>query len=225
MRALKPSPHDGLSDIELAGRAAKADSGAFEIIMRRYNQLLFRTARSVLKTDEETEDALQEAYLSAWRAIGTFRAEARLSTWLVRIVLNEALGRVRKRSGNVVSLDMVAGSVLNEPGVSMEADIDEQPDRAAGRAELRRLMEQRIDDLPETFRTVFMLRAVEEQTAEEVAEMLGIPEATVRTRFFRARSMLRESLSREMDFALEDAFSFDGGRCDRIVAGVLARLC
>ena len=223
MRALKtPTPAD-LPDAELAARAAQGEARAFETIMRRYNQLLFRSARSILKTDEETEDAVQEAYLAAWRAIGSFRAEARLSTWLVRIVLNEALGRVRRRAGNVVPLDMVAGGVVNETGSDMEADIEEQPDRAVGRAQLRRLMEDRIDALPEAFRTVFMLRAVEEQTSEEVAELLGIPEATVRTRFFRARSLLRESLSQEIDFALEDAFSFDGERCDRIVAGVLAR--
>jgi len=106
----------------------------------------------------------------------------------------------------------------------MEADQDEQPDQLVGRAQIRRLMESRIDALPEAFRTVFMLRAVQELSVEEVAESLKIPEATVRTRFFRARSLLRESLSRDIDFALEDAFSFAGKRCDSIVANVLARI-
>jgi RNA polymerase sigma-70 factor (ECF subfamily) len=106
----------------------------------------------------------------------------------------------------------------------MEADRDEQPDQIVGRAEIRRLMEARIDALPEAFRTVFMLRAVQELSVEEVAAALNIPEATVRTRFFRARSLLRESLSRDIDFALEDAFSFAGHRCDSIVANVLARI-
>jgi RNA polymerase sigma-70 factor (ECF subfamily) len=219
-----PNPAD-LPDSELAVLAARADTGAFEIIMRRYNQLLFRTARSILKSDEETQDAVQEAYLSAWRSLASFRSDAKLSTWLVRIVINEALGRVRKRSSsNVVSLDIVAGGQLPDPEDAMEADHDEQPDRVAGRAEVRRLMEARIDALPEVFRTVFMLRAVQELTVEEVAAVLRIPEATVRTRFFRARSLLRESLSRDIDFALEDAFSFAGPRCDAIVAHVLVHI-
>ena len=219
-----PYPAD-LPDAELAALAARADTGAFEVLMRRYNQLLFRTARSILKSDEETQDAVQEAYLNAWRSLASFRSDSKLSTWLVRIVINEALGRVRKRSGsNVVSLDIVAGGQLPEPEDAMEADYDEQPDRVAGRAEIRRLMEARIDALPEAFRTVFMLRAVQELSVEEVAAVLRIPEATVRTRFFRARSLLRESLSRDIDFALEDAFSFAGPRCDSIVAHVLAHI-
>jgi RNA polymerase sigma-70 factor (ECF subfamily) len=224
MRVPKPTPRDDLSDADLAALAARADTGAFETIMRRYNQLLFRTARSILKSDDETQDAVQEAYLNAWRSLGSFRSDAKLSTWLVRIVINEALGRVRKRAGNVVPLDMVAGSLALDPEVSMEANHDDQPDQSASRAEVRRLMESRIDALPDVFRTVFVLRAVEEQTVEEVAAVLDIPEATVRSRFFRARSMLRESLSRDMDFALQDAFSFAGARCDGIVAGVLARI-
>ena len=225
MQALHlPYPAD-LPDSELAALAARSDTGAFEVLMRRYNQLLFRTARSILKTDEETQDAVQEAYLNAWRALPTFRSDAKLSTWLVRIVINEALGRVRKRAGsNVVALDVFAGGTLSDPEESMEADHDEQPDRIAGRAELRRLMEARIDALPEAFRTVFVLRAVQEQSVEEVAEALRIPEATVRTRFFRARSLLRESLSRDIDFAMEDAFAFLGARCDSIVASVLAKI-
>jgi RNA polymerase sigma-70 factor, ECF subfamily len=219
-----PYPAD-LPDAELASLAARSDTGAFEILMRRYNQLLFRTARSILKSDEETQDAIQEAYLSAWRALPTFRSDAKLSTWLVRIVINEALGRVRRRAGsNVVSLDMAAGGQLSDPEESMEAQQHEEPDQMVARAEIRRLMEARIDALPEAFRTVFVLRAVQEQSVEEVAEALNIPEATVRTRFFRARSLLRESLSRDMDFALQDAFSFLGPRCDSIVANVLARI-
>lgn len=213
---------DKLPDGELAALAAAGDARAFETIMRRHNRLLFRTARSILRSDAETEDAVQDAYLNAWRALGAFRDDAKLSTWLVRIVLNEALKRVRRRASNVVMFD--SGAPLDEaqPEPIMEADDDRQPELAASRAEMRRLMEARIDELPELFRTVFMLRAVEEMSVEEVAAALDIPEATVRTRFFRARAQLRESLSRDMDFALEDAFSFDGARCDRIVAGVLA---
>ncbi|MCJ0761770.1 RNA polymerase sigma factor [Variovorax sp. CYS-02] len=222
----RPEPSDRATDGELAARAAQGDARAFEHIMRRHNRLLFRTARSVLKSDAETEDAVQEGYLSAWRALGSFRGEARLSTWLVRIVLNEALGRVRRPSAKVIALDLAMGAPPpeREPEDAMEADHDQQPDRLAARAEIRRLLEARIDALPEVFRTVFVLRAVEELTVEETATALGVPEATVRTRLFRARSLLRESLSRDLDFAMEDAFSFAGARCDRIVARVLARI-
>lgn len=218
------APSDKTPDIELAALAARGDARAFQVIMRRHNRLLFRTARSILKSDAETEDAVQDAYLNAWRGLATFREDAKLSTWLVRIVLNEALKRVRRRASNVVMFDSGAAAGEGQPEASMEADHDQQPDLAASRAEMRRLMEARIDELPELFRTVFMLRAVEEMTVEEVSAALDIPPATVRTRFFRARAQLRESLSRDMDFALEDAFSFDGARCDRIVDCVLATI-
>ncbi len=216
------APSDATPDAELALRAARGDAGAFERIMRRHNRLLFRTARSILKSDAETEEAVQESYLRAWRALGSFRDDAKLSTWLVRIVINEALGRVRRHAGQVIAFD--TGQTLDGPSAEdlMPADPDERPDRLAARAEMRRLVERRIDALPEAFRTVFVLRAVQELSVEEVAAAVGIPEATVRTRFFRARSLLREGLSRDMDFAMEDAFSFAGARCDRIVARVLA---
>ena len=211
------------TDVELAARAANGDEAAFEAIMRRHNRLLFRTARSILKNDSETEDALQEAYLRAWRALASFRADAKLSTWLVRIVINESLGRLRRRSAQVIPLDAAMESSEQQSAACMEDDPDQQPDRVAMRAEVRGLMEARIDTLPDAFRTVFMLRAVEELSVEEIAMALEIPEATVRTRFFRARGLLREGLSRDVDLAIGDAFSFAGARCDRIVAGVLAK--
>ena len=212
------------TDADLAQRAASGDQSAFECIMRRHNRLLFRTARSILKNDSETEDALQEAYLHAWRALGSFRADAKLSTWLVRIVINESLGRLRRRGAQVIPLDTAVD--MHEQGTEalMEDDPDQQPDRVAMRSEVRRLIEARIDTLPDVYRTVFMLRAVEELSVEETALALDIPEATVRTRFFRARGLLREGLSRDVDMATGDAFSFAGARCDRIVAHVLAKL-
>jgi RNA polymerase sigma-70 factor (ECF subfamily) len=213
------------TDAELAQRAANGDETAFERIMRKNNRLLFRTARSILKSDAEAEDALQEAYLRAWRALSTFRADSKLSTWLVRIVINEALGRLRRRkSAQVIPLESVMEAIGPQSQESTEADPAQEPDRLAMRSQVRRLMEERIDLLPEAFRTVFMLRAVEELSVEEVAAALEIPEATVRTRFFRARSLLRESLSRDVDLVINDAFSFDGARCDRIVARVLTKL-
>jgi len=211
-------------DAELAARAAAGDAPAFERVMRRYNQLLFRTARGILRSDSETEDALQEAYLLAWRAIGSYRAEAKLSTWLVRIVINQALARLRRKSAQVIPLDTAMEPIDPELRQALEDDPDQGPERRAQREEMRRLIESRIDLLPESFRIVFMLRAVEEMSVEEVAAVLELPEATVRTRFFRARGLLRESLSRDVDVAIGDAFSFAGERCDRIVAGVLARI-
>ena len=215
---------DRSSDTDLAARAVQGDAHAFEAIMRRHNRLLFRTARSILKNDAETEDALQEAYLRAWRALASFRADAKLSTWLVRIVVNEALGRLRRRGALVIPLDAAVDADDPAPEAWMADDPDRQPDRIAMRGEMRRLMEARIDRLPDAFRSVFMLRAVEELSVEEVALALDLPEATVRTRFFRARGLLREGLSRDVDLAIGDAFAFAGVRCDRIVAQVMARL-
>ncbi len=213
-------------DAALARRIASGDHGAFVVLMRRHNQVLFRTARSILRNDEDAEDAVQDAYLLAYRAMGTFRAEAKLSTWLVRIVVNEALGRARRirRRAEVIPMDgnTEAGTQAMENIVS--DDLSAQPERSAASAQARRLIEARIDELPEAFRTVFVLRALEEMSVEEVAASLGIAEATVRTRYFRAKSLLRASLSREIDHAFDEAFAFAGERCDRIVEGVLARL-
>ncbi|MGN6388964.1 MAG: RNA polymerase sigma factor [Burkholderiaceae bacterium] len=222
------------SDADLARRVVAGDRDAFALLMRRYNRPLYRAARSILRDDAEAEDALQEAYLLAFRHLGAFRGDSSLSTWLTRIVVNEAIARSRKtgRRAKVIRLggdtpwDDAAETSMNQPPAEQpeHPERPEQPEQAAQRAEVRRLIEKRIDDLPEAFRTVFVLRAVEDLSVEETAAALGIPEATVRTRYFRARSLLRESLSRELDVALEGAFSFDGARCDRIVAGVLTRL-
>lgn len=212
-----------LTDAELAVRAAQGDALAFQQIMRRHNRLLFRTGRSILKDDDEAQDALQEAYLRAWRSLGAFRAEAQLSTWLVRIVANEALGRLRRRgSAQVIAFDTAVETLDAWEGTRMQTDAAEQPEGQAMRGEMRKLIETGIDALPEVFRTVFVLRAVEDLSIEEVAAALDIPESTVRTRFFRARGLLREALSREIDVAIGDAFSFAGARCDQIVARVMA---
>jgi RNA polymerase sigma-70 factor (ECF subfamily) len=223
--SLARAPTTALTDHELAARAGAGDAAAFAAIMRRHNRLLFRTARSILKSDIDAEDALQEAYLRAWRAIDGFRAEAKLSTWLARIVINESLMRLRHdRSAQVIPFDAASELEYHVPMEDrMEDDPDRQPERVAMRAELRRMMEACIDRLPDAFRSVFMLRAVEEMSVEDVAAALDLPEATVRTRLFRARGLLREGLSNDIDVAMGDAFSFDGERCDRIVARVLQR--
>jgi RNA polymerase sigma-70 factor, ECF subfamily len=221
-QSVQPAPDLApLADAELAARAATGDTRAFEAIMRRYNRMLFRTARSILKSDVEAEDALQESYLRAWRAIDGFRAEAKLSTWLARIVINESLGRLRRQGAQVIPLDGAAEDNEANLEETMEDDPRQQPDRLALRAEVRALIEARIDRLPDAFRTVFILRAIEECSVEDVAAALNLPEATVRTKFFRARGLLREGLSRDIDLAIGDAYSFDGARCDRIVARVM----
>jgi RNA polymerase sigma-70 factor (ECF subfamily) len=216
----------GLSDVDLVRRIAGHDPAAFELLMRRHNQSLYRTARSIVKDDAEAEDVLQDAYLLVFRGIESFRGDAQLSTWLTRIVVNSAIAKLRKSSrwAEVIRLDGDMGQHNGAEEVSMSAEGLESPERAAMRAQTRHLLEQKIDELPDAFRTVFVLRALEEMTGKEVAVCLDLPEATVRTRFFRARGLLREALSREIDFAYEEAFSFDGARCDRIVAGVLERL-
>ncbi|HMM54362.1 MAG TPA: RNA polymerase sigma factor [Candidatus Desulfobacillus sp.] len=207
---------------ELVARAASGETAAFEAVMRRNNRLLFRTARSILKDDAEAEDALQEAYLRAWRALPDFCGQSRLSTWLVRIVANEALGRLRRSGAEVIPLE--AAMMSSEPGDqdALTEKPDRGPEQALLREQLRKLVETRIDLLPDAYRTVFMLRAVEEMSVEEVAQALDIPEATVRSRFFRARGILREGLAAGADAALQEAFAFDGERCDRIVARTLA---
>jgi RNA polymerase sigma-70 factor (ECF subfamily) len=224
------APPDGASEHQLLTRAAAGDGAAFGALMRRHNQLLFRTARSMLASDAEAEDAVQEAYLRAWRALASFRADSKLATWLVRIVTNEALGRLRRRSADIIPLEAALISTDSDTQAALTEAPDREPEQSALRGQLRKIMEARIDQLPDSFRMVFMLRAVEEMSVEDVAASLDIPEATVRTRFFRARSLLREGLASEMDTALGEIFSFDGARCDRIVASVLRsaraeRLC
>jgi RNA polymerase sigma-70 factor (ECF subfamily) len=224
MQAAAPNP-SSLDDDALLRRIRAGDRDAFSDLMRRYNRRLYRVARSVLRDDAEAEDALQDAYLQAYRALPGFRGESALGTWLTRIVVNAALMRQRKngRLADVIELGADFGS---DDAILPRDRLDEpaQPELAALRAQTRRLIETGIDKLPAAFRTVFMLRAVEELTVEETAATLDIPAATVRTRYFRARAMLREALAREIDFAIEDAFGFDGARCDRIVDAVRRRL-
>jgi RNA polymerase sigma-70 factor (ECF subfamily) len=218
-----PLPRD-IGDAELARRVADREEGAVRLLMRRHNQTLYRTARSILRDDSEAEEAVQDAYMKAIAAIGEFRSDARLGTWLTRIVANEALGRLRRlrRGAEVIRLE---GDLPGDVHAIDDArSSTPTPEDEAMQTEARRILESRIDQLPDAFRTVFVLRAVEELSVEETAAALGLPEATVRTRFFRARGLLRESVARSFDEALGNTFGFDGERCDRIVENVVARL-
>jgi len=212
-------------DAELVRRVVEGDAAAFEVIMRRHNRRLFRLARATLRDDAEAEDALQEAYITAHRALPGFRGEASLGTWLSRLVTNECLDRLRKRSrrDNIFPIGSLESE--HEPEVAMtESQAPASPDQLLLRAQVRSLLERKLDALPASFRCVFVLRAVEELSVEETARSLGIAEATVRSRHFRARSLLRESLAQEIDLAERDLYEFGGVHCDRIVATVLERL-
>jgi RNA polymerase sigma factor (sigma-70 family) len=210
-------------DAALVERIRAGDSSAFEVLMRRHNRRLYRLARAVLKDDNEAEDALQEAYLYAWRAMAQFRGEAALSTWLSRLVLNECFGRVRRTARRHNIIPMVSSNTDVDMS-NMAADEAVRPDKILARTQIRAVLERTLDELPESFRLVFILRSVEELSVEETAQTLGIPEATVRSRHFRAKSLLRESLAQEVDLAERDLFEFGGQQCDRVVARVLARV-
>lgn len=208
--------HAAAKDRELIPRILSGDMRALETLMRLHNRTLYRTARAILRDDAEAEDAVQEAYLQAYRSLGTFRGESKLSTWLVRITANEALMR-RRRNAKAA---MAATNVEPDRLMCDEAG----PESDAQRGQMRRLLEARVDALPDPFRAVFVLRAVEELSVEETAAALGIPDATVRSRYFRARRLLREWMAGDIDTAFEEAFAFAGARCDRIVRKVLAVL-
>jgi RNA polymerase sigma-70 factor, ECF subfamily len=214
-----------LGDAELAAHAAAGDAGAFRLIMERNNGRLYRVARGIVRNDSEAEDVVQESYMRAFSRLATFKGEASLSTWLTRIVLNEALGRLRRRrpTAELEAVDEAVspgGEVVWFPGAASDTD----PERAASRREIAGLLERAIDELPESFRVVFVMRAVEEMSGEETAEALGIPEATVKTRLHRARRLLRDTIQAELGGVLTDAFPFAGRRCARTTEIVLARL-
>lgn len=226
----RPAPTEAAStpssaDALLASRVLRHDPTAFVELMRQHNAALFRAARSIVRDDADAEDVLQEAYVSAYRHLHTFRGDAKLSTWLTRIVINQALARLRegRRDAGVVSLDD-----SHQEGAELASATGEErpesPEDAAVRGQMRGLLERKIDELPLPFRTAFILREVEELTIDEVADCLSIPSATVRTRVFRARALLRTSIADAMGGAVADVFRFDGARCDRIVARVSAQI-
>lgn len=220
---LPTTPATSQSDAELVERVRRGDPQAMEALMRRHNRKLYRTARAILRDDAEAEDAVQDAYLKAFRSLDGFRGESTFSTWLTRIAANEALMRRRRnvREAEVIPIDHEGMEAAME---NIPAEAHRGPEREAMAGELRALLERRIDELPDLYRAVFVMRAVEEMTVEETAQALELPEATVRTRFFRARALMRGALERNLDSAMGEAFAFDGERCDRIVRRVLAKM-
>jgi len=224
MPAIRALDYARLPETDLVDRARAGDREAFRAIMTLCNQRLFRVARAVVRDEAEAEDVLQEAYLRAFAAIGGFRGEAGIATWLTRIVLNEAHGRLRGRR-TTVDLDALEAAqetsqVLNFPGTPKRDD----PEADAARAQIRRLLERAVDDLPEPFRLVFILREVEDLSVEETANHLNLKVETVKTRLHRARRRLRDALDAQLADVMVGAYPFLGARCERISDAVLRRM-
>jgi len=222
-----PAPAD---EAALVSLARQGDATAFRAIMDRHNRRLFRVARGLLRDSAEAEDVVQETYLRAFGGLGGYTGASSLSTWLIRIAMNEALGRLRRRR-NVVALDRIAEPVAGEGGerapvipIPLREPTVSDPEHAAARAEIQRLLEQAIDDLPDPFRLAFVLRFVEQMSVEETALCLGVPEETVKTRVHRAKRRLRATLGARLAPALTGTFPFAGARCARISESVLRRL-
>ncbi|WP_158284250.1 RNA polymerase sigma factor [Azospirillum sp. TSO22-1] len=214
----------GEAEADLLDAMKRGDGRAFETVMRRHNRRLFRIARSILKDEGEAEEAVQDAYLRAFTHLDQCADGDRLGGWLARIAANEALMRLRKRGRVRLFAD---GLEAEEEGAAAVVPLwtaASTPEELFAVAELRRLVEQAIDDLPDGFRAVFVMRAVEQMSVQETAACLGIPPETVKTRLHRARALLQKALSDHLDRLVPTAFGFAGERCDRIVAGVLARL-
>lgn len=213
-------------DASLVARARQRDPAALAELMRRNNRRLYRAAWGILRDEQDAEDAVQDSYLKAFAALDKFRGEAALTTWLTRIVINEALTRRRRSKRLVLGADNVVP--LRRPGVAA-SDRDQEPgaetpESAAMRGRLRLFLQAEIADLPEEQRAVFVLRAVEEFSVEETAQLLDVNPQTVRTRFLRARRRLQARVQSELKLSLAEMLPFDGARCDRLVARVLARL-
>lgn len=212
-----------MGEAELVSRARAGERDAFRQIMARGNQRLFRIARGVVRNDSEAEDVVQEAYARAFTNLSTFRGDASIFTWLTQITLNEARGRLRKRRLNV-ALDEVEAVQNRGAHVVMFPNAEPTPEAEVSRAQLRRILETAIDDLPEDFRMVFIMRDVDEFNIAETAMALGIREETVKTRLHRARRLLRSALNDRFISTTSEAFVFLGARCERITENVLARL-
>jgi RNA polymerase sigma-70 factor, ECF subfamily len=207
---------DDLSDAALVALIRQGERRAFAAIMRRNNRRLFRLVRAILGDDAAAEEAVQETYVRAFAALDGWRGEGSLATWLSRIALNEAFAALRGRRVTVPIDEMPESA----GGLQMWLT----PEALAARGEIRRLLERAIDELPADFRAAFVLRAVERLSVEEAAAALSVPANTLRTRFFRAKKLLRQALGRKIAVALEDAFPFAGARCDRLVETVMQRL-
>lgn len=227
MSAQAKIDYESLGDVQLAQLVAARDAGAVRVVTTRNNQRLFRTAWSMLKHRAEAEDALQSAYLSAFTAIESFEGRSSLSTWLTRIVINEALGRQRSAKRRRAQLDDSSVTVLDDyrEKLMRGSTSGTSPEIELARVQVRALLEQAISALPEEFRLVFVLREVEGMTVEATAEALDVKPATVKTRLLRARRRLQDALAPELKSVLSDSFAFAGGDCEALTDRVVRAWC
>ena len=207
------------SDAQAIQQVLHGNNSMFELLMRRYNERVYRAARSIVRDEQEAEDVMQQAYVNAFTHLRQFNGSAQFSTWLTKIAINEALARVRRR-GRYEPLDDDLSNV--EP--LMSSNPAQSPERQAFAGELRNLLESAIDALPDGMREVFVLRQVEGLSTSEAAECLGVSQDVVKTRLSRGRAHLRRRLVERTGATAPEAFRFYRPRCDRVVAQVLARI-
>jgi RNA polymerase sigma-70 factor (ECF subfamily) len=217
---LEKARSEGWTDEEIVDRVRAGETALYEIIMRRYNQRLYRVARAILRDDTEAEDVMQDAYVRAYQHLDQFARRAPFSSWLTRIAVHEAVARVRQRNR---TQQIAEGEVEGEFVMNL-AEPSPNPEQTASTAELGHLLEEALLALPEQFRTVVIFRDVEELSTEETAEALEISEENVKIRLHRGRAMIRGWLFQRVGAKARDAFPFMGARCDRVVRNVFARL-
>jgi len=206
-----------LTDEEIVARVCRGERALFEQLMRRHNARVYRVARAVLRDDDQAEDVMQDAFVRAYEHLREFEGRARFSTWLTRIALYEAFARARKGK-RLTELD----AQLEEPAMATQQSAS--PEQQLSDAEMRSSIEAAVAELPDEFRTVFVLRAVEGMSGAETAECLGIPEETVKTRLHRARARLKEALVEDLEPNFPALYAFHLSRCDRVVAAVMRRI-
>jgi RNA polymerase sigma-70 factor, ECF subfamily len=214
----------GTTDAELVRRARARDEAAIRAIMQANNRRLYRIARGILRNDGEAEDVVQETYVRAFTHLQDFRGDSSLATWLARIAMNEALGRLR-RTRPSVDFSTLAPGVLEAQIIQFpHSSASEDPERSMAQREIQGIVEHAIDELPDSFRLVFITRVIEGMNVEETAEILGVKPETVKTRLHRARAMLRENVEKKIGPVVMEAFPFAGKRCERLTDAVLKRL-
>ena len=213
--------HVSPCDEEVVARVLAGETGMFEIIMRRHNQRLYRVARAILRNDDEAEDVMQDAYVRAYEHLDQFAGRAKFSTWLTRIAVHEALARqhLRNRYQELEPSPEQEGDPMDR-----FASLAQDPEEQASNSEIRRLLEEAIDKLPDDYRTIFMLRDVEEMSTADAADVLEITEENVKVRLHRARALLRNSLYVRAGMERKEAFNFHAVRCDRVVKNVFIRI-
>ena len=216
-----PSPLDPITDEEIVARVVGGETLLFELLMRRHNQRVYRTVRAILGADNEAEDVMQQTYLNAFTHLASFAGQARFSTWLTSIAVNESLGR-RRRSG-VAALRIASSSEDDDPILHIRAT-GPDPEQQVMTSELEHLVEEEIMRLAENYRTVIVLRQVEGLSTEETAKILGVSTDVVKTRLRRARVMLREALLERAGVTFERLFAFPATRCNRVVEAVMQRI-